>query len=143
MGEKIPLSEAAKLVNKNPATIRRLCNDGKIPSSKNSQGRHVIERNDLLAYYAISARTETNATDKKSDREADLLRDQIASMKETIDREREENRELRQQILRLESELFKITAELQTFLSRETGTSPSAWRRESNEKDKRGFFSRR
>ena len=53
MSDQILLTEAAKLVGKAPATLRRLINDGRIQSTKDSQGRNRVRREDRLGRHAV------------------------------------------------------------------------------------------
>ena len=123
MSDQLLLTEAAKIVGKAPATLRRLVNDGRLPSAKDSQGRNRVRREDVIAYYATMS-DHTPIVDRAGASHSDpmlcALRDQIAILAQTVDREREENRELRQRLREMEQERTQHLAEMRAMLTRDS-----------------------
>ena len=117
MSELISLTEAAKLVAKSSTTLRKLINDGKFKSVKNESGHHMVRRDDVLGYYAINSAPKSSV-ERGSEQQTDLvmrsMNEQISLMRETIERERKENVELRAQIRNLEGELLKVNEEIKS-----------------------------
>lgn len=125
MNDLVTLSDAAKLTSKNPSTLRRLINEGKISSVKSKSGHHQVDRNELLAYYAMHAQRSITI-DGNSDQGSlitQALRDQINLLKSIVDRSSKENELLREQNISLQNELLKITKEMQATLNKESGIS--------------------
>jgi hypothetical protein len=123
MSDQLLLTEAARIVGKAPATLRRLVNDGRIPSTKDVQGRNRVRREDVIAYYATTSEQNPipdRAGASHSDPMLGALRDQIAILVQTVDREREENRELRQRLREMEQERTQHLAEMRAMLSRDS-----------------------
>jgi hypothetical protein len=121
MSDHVLLTDAAKLVGKAPATLRRLVNDGRIPSTKDTQGRNRVRREDVIAYYAAMDEGHTipdRAGAMHEDNLTRALRDQITILTHTVDREREENRELRQRMREMEQERTQHLAEMRALLSK-------------------------
>jgi len=123
MNDQMLLTDAAKLVGKASATLRRLVNDGRIPSIKDTQGRNRVRREDVIAYYA-SMSDQPAIVDRAGAERADgiviVLRDQIAILAQTVEREREENKELRQRMREMEQERTQHMAEMRALLSKDT-----------------------
>lgn len=122
MNDQMLLTDAAKLVGKAPATLRRLVNDGRIPSLKDTQGRNRVRREDVIAYYASMSDqvpVHDRAGAEREDPIVCALRDQIAILAQTVDREREENKELRQRLREMEQERTQHLAEMRALLSRD------------------------
>ena len=130
MSDPIPLSEAARLVEKTPGALRRLVNEGKIQANKDHKGRHLVRREEVIAHYADTHRSGAS-TDRHEDRSEDpliqSLRDQVAILRAALDRDRIEKDELRGQNRELQSQLMKFTAEMQAILSKETNGLLSRW----------------
>jgi predicted site-specific integrase-resolvase len=123
MNNQILLTEAAKIVGKAPATLRRLINDGRIASTKDSQGRNRVRREDVIAYYAMmsdQALICDRAGASHTDSMINALRDQITILTQTVDREREENKELRVRIREMEQERTQHLAEMRAILSKDS-----------------------
>jgi hypothetical protein len=123
MNNQILLTEAAKIVGKAPATLRRLINDGRIASTKDSQGRNRVRREDVIAYYAMmsdQALISDRAGASHTDSMINALRDQITILTQTVDREREENKELRVRIREMEQERTQHLAEMRAILSKDS-----------------------
>lgn len=123
MSDQILLTEAAKLVGKAPATLRRLINDGRIQSTKDSQGRNRVRREDVIAFYAIMEGERAipdRAGAVHEDHLTRALRDQIAILTQTVDREREENKELRARLREVDQERTQHLAEMRALLSKES-----------------------
>jgi Helix-turn-helix domain len=125
MSDQLLLADAAKLVGKAPATLRRLVNDGRIESTKDSHGRNRVRREDVIAYYASTSDqppVHDRAGAQGSDPMVCALRDQIAILAQTVDREREENRELRQRLREMEQERSQHLAEMRALLSKDASS---------------------
>jgi len=130
MSDPIPLSEAARLVGKTPGALRRLVNEGRLHGVKDSQGRHRVRREEVIAHYADTHRSGASA-DRYEDRSGDplvqALRDQVSILRATVDQERFEKTELRAQNQELQSQLLRFAAEMQALLSKETDGKLSRW----------------
>ena len=130
MSDPIPLSEAARLVGKTPGALRRLVNEGRLHGLKDTQGRHLVRKEEVIAHYAITHRSGASA-DRSEDRSSDplvqALRDQVAILRSAVDQDRIEKAELRTQNRELQSQLVKIAAEMQAILSKETDGMLSRW----------------
>ena len=130
MSDPIPLSEAARLVEKTPGALRRLVNEGRLQAHKDQKGRHLVRREEGIAHYADTHRSGAS-TDRSEDRSSDpllqALRDQVAILRAALDQDRHEKAELRIQNRELQSQLVKFAAEMQAILSRETKGKLSQW----------------
>lgn len=122
MNDQMLLTDAAKLVGKAPATLRRLVNDGRIPSTKDTQGRNRVRREDVIAFYTSLSDQPLIPTRAGAEREDGMvcaLRDQITILAQTVEREREENKELRHRLREIEQERTQHLAEMRALLSRD------------------------
>ena len=100
MSDLVTLTNASKLVSKNPSTLRRLINEGKISSIKSKDGHHQIYRSDLIAYFATTSDQRSQQVTHPSDQGSLVLRslnDQIDLLKSMVDRSQRENESLRDQ----------------------------------------------
>lgn len=126
MSDQIPLSEAAKRIGKAQSTLRKLATDGRITTTKDATGRHLVSFEDVLSHYALSA-----APVARNEREvaplADALRAHCAWLERSLERERAEKDRMACQLERLQGELLKLTAEMRAILTKETGNKPSNW----------------
>lgn len=130
MSDTISLSEAAKLVGKTPGALRRLVNEGRIRSTKDSSGRHNVRRDDVIAHYAINRRSGASSSldeNNLSDPLVSSLRDQISILKANIEQDRIEKTELRLQNRELQGQIVKLASEMQALLARETDGKLSRW----------------
>ena len=126
MSDPIPLSEAARLVEKTPGALRRLVNEDRLQAHKDQKGRHLVRREEVIAHYADTHRSGAS-TDRSSDPLLQALRDQVAILRAALDQDRQEKAELRTQNRELQSQLVKFAAEMQAILSRETEGKLSRW----------------
>lgn len=137
MTDPIPLSEAARIASTTPEVLRKHINQGLLKSTKDERGRHLVRRDDVLLFFAeravnrSPARTQPRSPSitTASVPEGSPLREQIALLERQIDqldrsldRERRVNDEFRDQIKRLESEIFKLSHEMQALLSKDSPT---------------------
>lgn len=127
MSDRIPLSEAAKRMGKAQSTLRRLATDGRIRTTKDAMGRHLVSFEDVLAHYALKTDASMVRSERAESPLADALRAQCASLERSLERERAEKDRLASQLERLQSELLKLTAEMRAILTKETGNKPSNW----------------
>jgi predicted RNase H-like nuclease (RuvC/YqgF family) len=142
MGEQVTLTDASKMVDQHPAVLRRFIGEGKLKSSKNTSGHHVVDKTEVLAFFADRSAKRSGASrgsDRASkseggDQVAAVLTERIASLegtiadlRRTIEREREENKDLRSQNRELQGEILKITHELKGYLAKEGGNMLSRW----------------
>ena len=130
MSDPMPLSEAARLVEKTPGALRRLVNEGKLQAHKDQKGRHLVRREEVIAHYVGTYQSGASA-DRNQDRSGDplvqALRDQVAILRGAVDQDRIEKAELRTQNRELQSQLVKLAAEMQAILSKETDGKLSRW----------------
>jgi hypothetical protein len=134
MSDPITLNEAAQIVGKTPGALRRLVNDGKIEAIKDSKGRHLVHKDSVLAHFANGHQTDrrSGATSVRSQKiESDplilALRDQIVFLERSLEVERSEKRELRQQNKSLQEEVIKVMAEMRGMLQKEDKGLLSRW----------------
>ena len=144
--EEILVADAAKLVGKAQVTIRRLVETKALKSKRDENGRHLINRMELVAYYAAKSAnragndvragaTSNHANSNiliaselaKVQAENSGLASKIAMLEESLLRERRLNDELRAQNRDIQSELVKVSAEIRAVLTKETQNKLSRW----------------
>lgn len=144
--ELILVADAAKLVGKAQVTIRRLVETKALKSKRDENGRHLINRMELVAYYAaksanragndVRAGATTNHANSdiliaselaKVQAENSGLASKIAMIEESLLRERRLNDELRAQNRDIQNEIVKISAEIRAILTNETQNKLFRW----------------
>lgn len=132
----VPLAEAASLIARPENTIRDWIKKGFIRAKRDPKGRWWVEKDSLLLHASKTptARATVKASSKARESVSatavgstelstePTVRAYIDSLVATIEREREENRDLRERLRRFESEIFKLTAEMQALLSKDSPT---------------------
>lgn len=142
MGDRITISEAAKLVNKAATTIRRLVDVGSLKSIKDETGKHWIEKQAVISHYANQAHTvatqSTNSNRSGATASPEVavasaseigrlqatvsgLKEQLVLLQDSLGRERSEKDAFKKENLNLQHELLKITKEMQAILNKDTG----------------------
>ena len=129
----VSLSEASRLLSKPENTIREWIKTEKLHAHRDSRGRWLIRRHDLMAYIATKSSTEgrpgatSNATSKARSHiegsteptaEPSTTR-YIRSLEDSLNRERHINDELRQQLRQVEQERTQHMAEMRAMLSKD------------------------
>lgn len=134
MSDPIPLSEAARLVGKTPGALRRLVNEGKLHGLKDAQGKHLVQREEVIAHYAITLRSGaiSDRNEDRSERRSDdslvqALRDQVAILRSAAEQDRIEKAELRSQNKELQGEVLKLSAEMLALLKGDGKGLLSRW----------------
>jgi excisionase family DNA binding protein len=129
----VSLSEASRLLSKPENTIREWIKTSKLQAHRDSRGRWLIRRHDLMAFIAVKGSTEgrpgatSNPTSKARSNvegsteptvEPSTTR-YIRSLEDSLDRERRINDELRQQLRHVEQERTQHIAEMRAMLSKD------------------------
>jgi DNA-binding transcriptional MerR regulator len=137
--DTLTMSAAAKLSGKSVSTIRRWIDDGFLPAKKTQEGWRVVAHHDLMA--TLSRVPQDASREVKGSRpgatagyphESSLIAVIEASLKreqEALEHERRMSAELREQNKTLQSELLKLTREMQAMLSKDAGGALSRWLR--------------
>jgi DNA-binding transcriptional MerR regulator len=136
--EEISIAQAARLSGKSQATIRRWAAQKLVPARKTDDGHWVFTRAELIAHLGaygseLSESRAIKVTSAKPHKEAlnrpliDAHVERIKTLESLLEREQRLNDELREQLKGTTAEVFKLTAELRSFLSKETKSSPTQW----------------
>lgn len=126
----VSLADAAKAVGKSPVTLRALVNSGKLKS--NLKGRtHFVNLNevtDLFASRSVNAQ-RIGASVSQIDERAlmSAVQSQLRASEFSLQRERQINDELRQEMNGLRSELLKMMLEMKALLQKEDKGLLSRW----------------
>jgi DNA-binding transcriptional MerR regulator len=124
----ISIEMAAQISGKSQATIRRWAGNNIIPAKKTEDGRWIFDKEELINYLKAHGKEMIDAkiikqkpTNENNHSLISAYEQQIKILTTTLERERCINDELR-------SEMYKITEEIKTLLSKEPRTtSPSRW----------------
>jgi excisionase family DNA binding protein len=135
MSGPLTASQAAKLVNKSPSTIRRLIKQGKLPSTISSEGWKVVTKTDLMVCFRerLQQPSKKPASDhpemhsSPSQTAMDALKTALETANKTIDHERSLVRSCREENKILQSELLQITHEMKSILAKENKSVLSRW----------------
>lgn len=125
----VTLSQASKLLDRPENTIREWIKIGRLTGRRDSRGRWIIERSELMAcaYERPQTVSRLGATSKATARiesatEASTER-YIRSLEGGLDRERRINDDLRNQIKQLEGERSQHLAEMRALLTKDAKTT--------------------
>jgi len=143
MDEKLTIGEAAKRYTVSPSAIRRLIDSGKVKSTKDAAGRHMVLAGELtgeLSRRVPGSRSGAQTGKGSSDRSGKAAGEPAGDLNVTTDRylraietaldhERRVSEDLRTQNRELQSQLVKLAAEMQALLSKETDGMLSKWLR--------------
>jgi len=132
MNDRISLPEAARRANVSPTSVRRWIDAGKLKATKGREGSWNLSFEDLRTFLATVQPNRratvappvahpTHATPNSS-LELEGYREALLEARTALERERRNNDELREQLKRFESEIFKLTSEMQALLSRDSPT---------------------
>jgi excisionase family DNA binding protein len=137
MEERLTIAEAAKRYSVSPSAIRRLIEAGRLKSTKDGDGRHQLDTGDLAG--AMTRRSPTSrigaVTGKTSpDRSGEVVGElsptaerYMRSLESALEHERRVCEDVRAQNRELQSQLVKLTAEMQAILSKEGDGMLSRW----------------
>ena len=130
--QELSMSSAARVAGVSISTVRRWVDSGLIEHTTNHQGWRVVTKASLMAYLSQQShddrRTVLGATVKASYKGVmNNPNDSLSIALEALQRERNINDELRNQIRSLESELVKLTLEIKALLTGKTGTGLMRW----------------
>lgn len=141
MDEKLTIGEAAKRYALSPSAIRRLIESGKVKSTKDAAGRHLILAGDLTD--ELSRRTPVSRSGAQTgkgspERSGKAAGEPAGDLSGTTDRylraietaldhERRISEDLRMQNRELQSQLVKLAAEMQAILARDGDGMLSRW----------------
>jgi len=133
MGD-LNITQAARLTGKSLATIRRWAAQKTIPARKTEDGHWVFSSDELVAHLhahgheLIGTRPIAGKAEQPNNQQLiGAYAEQIKTLEGLLEREQRLNDELREQLKSTTGEVFKLTAELRAFLSKETKTTPTQW----------------
>jgi excisionase family DNA binding protein len=129
----VSLSEASKLLSKPENTIREWIKTAKLHAHRDSRGRWLIQRDDLMAFVAVKGSTEgrPGATSKATPKVHSRIEGStepttepstsryIRSLEDSLERERRINDELRAKISGMDQERTQHMAEMRAMLSKD------------------------
>jgi predicted site-specific integrase-resolvase len=139
----IPLSEASRMLGLGVTTIRSWCQLGKVDCKRSSNAQWLINLDSARALLATSkpgasaghrmalkntVRGKVTAEAQKSEEpNGGVSEEHVRDLREALTHERKTSDELRAQNRELQSQLVKLSAEMQALLSRETDGMLSRW----------------
>jgi excisionase family DNA binding protein len=130
----VSIAQAAQILGKSQATIRRWAAQKTIPALKSKDGTWSFNREELIAHMSANAQSmiesKTIRRSPNQDREHQVItvyERQIDALERTIDRERKINDELREQVRQSQGEILKLTHEIRSILSNENKATLSRW----------------
>lgn len=129
----VSLAEASRLLAKPENTIREWIKSSKLPAHRDSRGRWLIKRHDLMSIAVTRASVEprpgatSKATSKGHHHAEGSVEPStepsnnryVRSLEATLEREQRINDELRSRVLVLEQERTQHMAEMRALLSRD------------------------
>jgi hypothetical protein len=124
----VTITEATTLIERPEGTIRDWVKKGLVTAKPDSRGRWLIERDSLLhrASTLPSAKAarhpRTLSPEPTTPSIEGSTQAHIRTLEQTLDRERRINDDMRDQVKRLENEIFKLSHEMQALLSKDTPT---------------------
>lgn len=141
MDEKLTIGEAAKRYAVSPSAIRRLIEAGKVKSTKDAAGRHLVLAGDLtgeLSRRTSASRSGAQAGKGSPERSGKPTGEHPSDLTGTADRylraietaldhERRVSEDLRTQNRELQGQLVKLAAEMQAILARDGDGRLSRW----------------
>ncbi len=135
MSGLLTASQAAKLVNKSPSTIRRLIKLGKIPSTVSAEGWKVVTKTDLMLCFherlqepvKKDAAQPSQSSDSLSQDVMNALKTALDAANRTIEHERSLVKSYREENRELQGKLIQITHEMKAMLEDKPGGIISRW----------------
>ncbi len=135
MSGLLTASQAAKLVNKSPSTIRRLIKLGKLPSTTSAEGWKVVTKTDLmLCFHERLQQPVMNpdaqlplANESLSQTTMNALKTALEAANKTIEHERALVKSYREENRELQGKLIQITHEMKAMLEDKPGGIISRW----------------
>ena len=129
MEQTVNLTVASKMAGKSTTTLRRWAKESLVKATKKDNGGWEFDTDSLKQHLAKSSvRHITNKSVIKSEiAEQKGDSELICSLQVSLDRERKINDDLRQENSKLQSELLKLTYEMQAILKKESGNKLSRW----------------
>lgn len=125
----VSLSEASRLLSKPENTIREWIKTQKLQAHRDSRGRWLIHRHDLMAFVVTKGSAEgrlgatSNSSSKVRAHEQGTTESSngryVRSLEDSLDRERRINDELRAKIAVMEQERTQHLAEMRALLSKD------------------------
>lgn len=125
MEETVSLSVAAKMSERSVTTIRRWIKENQISATKENN-EWKIETHTLKNHLANHHRASTlsNSIEQRNTSEATEL---TRSLERSLEREQRKVDQLMEQNSKLQSELLKLTYEMQSILRKESRNKLSRW----------------
>ena len=130
----VTITEASILIERPEGTIRDWVKKELVAAKLDSKGRWLIERDSLLNRAATSASTKATKHPRSSSTVPSTsaiegsTQAHIRTLEQALDREHRINDDMREQIKRLEGEIFQLSHEMQAILSRNSPNgSLSRW----------------
>lgn len=126
----VSLADAAKAVGKSAVTLRALVNNGKLKSYMKGRA-HFVNLNDVTALFASRSpsaqRSGASASEASEQALLNALQAQLRASEFSLQRERQINDSLREEISGLRSELLKMMSEMKALLQKEDKGLLSRW----------------
>lgn len=133
MGNFLSLTEAARRAGVTDTSVRRWLSSGKLKARKSAVGEWEIDPDVLQVFLATEAPnrrgTVVSVVSSAPPPQESGYVEALATVKETLARERQINDELRTELRELRSENKALQAELRAFLSGEHESTLSRWMR--------------
>jgi len=126
---EVTLKVASKFAGKTVTAVRSWINKESVKARK-VNGKWLVDSESLKQYLATNVRPNLhpNFDQTFSNHDTDrLTNDYILSLTSTLERERQKVDSLTCQVEKLQSELLKITYEMQAILRKESGNKLSRW----------------
>jgi excisionase family DNA binding protein len=137
MDEKLTIGEAAKRYAVSSSAIRRLIDSGKVKSTRDGAGRHMVHTGDLTGVLskrapasrsgALANKTSSARSDEPSGEATGTTDRYLRAIETALDHERRVSEDLRTQNRELQSQLVKLAAEMQAILARDGDGKLSRW----------------
>lgn len=122
----IPLTIAAKMAEASLSTVRRWCDTELVESKRNGNVR-TISKNSLLHYLSLKSQQNSIEIPNKNEQSSTTSQQPTNDKRfeehliTSLEAERRISAELREQNKYLQSELLKITKEMQSILNKDSG----------------------
>lgn len=131
---EINIDQAAKLIGKSQATMRRWASQKIIPAAKSNDGSWIFNKDEILKH--MSAQSQSMIDSKIIKRSSitqhehniiSIYKRQIDILEHTIERERQINDEMRDQLKQNQSEILKLSNEIKAILTNDNQSTLSRW----------------
>ena len=126
--DTLTVTQAAKVAGVSVSTIRRWIDDGFLTAARTPEGWRIVQHHHLMEAlsrnsHARSAQPPTSRAEASHEAPTmRVLEEALERERQNVERERRINDELREQLKRFENEIFKLTAEMQALLSKDSPT---------------------